>query len=146
MRVKNLAIYLSLPRAFGSTSAETILDSLTVETNLYEPRIRSSNMAIIKQIPFSLEVTVAGTFLESIAPTAQIVPKGIMADYIVTVLGQDGFDSSVMLSVDGLPSGVSPTFQKNPVVPGDSVRLSIPTDALTKNLIYNLTLTGTEMI
>lgn len=101
---------------------------------------------IIKEGPFTLEITSSGDFFLTITPVALTVPRGTVAQYQFDLTAEDGYDSPVTIEILDLPVGIIPTFSKNPIVPGESSILSIPTSALDKNTLYNLRWRGTEVV
>ena len=101
---------------------------------------------IIREGPFTLEVTSAGDFFLAVLPLAQVVAKGTAGVYNITLNGSGGYAGPVTISVLGLPAGVVPVFGKNPLSPGDTTTLTIPTAALTKNTTYALTWRATEVV
>ena len=68
----------------------------------------------------------APDFQLTVAPSAQTLPPGGSVSFAVGIGSVDGFAKPVSLSVDGLPAGVTGTFDPNPVVaPGTSL-LNLP--------------------
>jgi hypothetical protein len=64
------------------------------------------------------------------------------AAYALQLTAINGFDSSVNLSLDGLPEGAGAEFDLNPITPPGTSNLTIQTSAGTPVGDYPLTLTG----
>ena len=102
------------------------------------------NMAIIKNVTFSLEVRVAPDFFLVVAPTALVVDKGAVASFVVTATAAGTYSKNIQLTLTGLPAGVTPTFSVNPIGPNGSSTITIPTAAIPVGVL-SLVLTGTEV-
>jgi len=77
------------------------------------------------------------------SPASQSVVAGNSASYSVTITPTGGFNAAVTLSVGGLPSGASGTFNPNNQVMTSST-LSVTTTTGTTPGSYPLTITGTS--
>ena len=82
-------------------------------------------------------------FSLSASPSLRTVTRGSSTTYTMTITRVSGFAGSVTLSVTGLPSGTSSTFNPNPVTSTSST-LSIKTSSSTQKGSYTLTITGTS--
>ena len=101
---------------------------------------------IIREGPFTLEVTTAGDFFLPVVPLALSVPKGTLATYQITLTASGGYEGPVTVEVIGLPAGVTASFGKNPLLPGESTSMAIPTASIPKNTILALTWRATEVV
>lgn len=81
-------------------------------------------------------------FSVTASPASQSVVQGGSTSYTVTVTPSGGFTGVVSLSVSGLPSGASGTFNPASLSSGNST-LSVATAASTPAGTYPLTITGT---
>jgi len=90
------------------------------------------------------QVTSGPDFTVSASPSSQTVLQGNGTSYTVSVGAQNGFTGNVNLSVSGLPSGASGTFDVNPVVNSGTSTLSISTLTSTPAGTSTLTVTGTS--
>jgi hypothetical protein len=81
-------------------------------------------------------------FSLSASPASQSVLQGGSTSYSVTVTPTGGFTGSVTLSVSGLPSGATGTFNPNPTTATST--LNVSTAATTPTGSYVLTITGTS--
>ncbi|TML47076.1 MAG: hypothetical protein E6G19_00305 [Actinobacteria bacterium] len=79
-------------------------------------------------------------FALAASPASQSVTQGGGTSYTVTISRSGGFASSVSLSVSGLPSGATGSFNPNPAT--SSSMLSVTTSASTPTGTYPLTITG----
>ena len=103
------------------------------------------NMAITKNVTFSLEVRVAPDFFLVVAPTALVVDKGGIASFVVTAASAGTYSANIALTLAGLPVGVVPTFSVNPIGPNGSSTISIPTENIPVGVL-SLVLTGEEVV
>lgn len=83
-------------------------------------------------------------FSLSATPGSQAVTAGAVMSYITTVTPSGGFTGNVSLSVSGLPSGASASFNTASVHGSGSSSLSISTTSSTPTGSYPLTITGTS--
>ena len=104
-----------------------------------------ATMAIVKNVPFTLEVRTAPDFFLAVAPAALAVDKGAIASFTVTATAAGSFAKNIQLTLAGLPTGVTPTFSVNPIGPNGSSVISIPTVNIPVGPPIPLVLTGTEV-
>jgi hypothetical protein len=117
----------------GSTPAGT--DSLT---------ITGTSGSLAHSAAATLVVTAAGNFTLSATPTSQTVNQGNGTNYTITVTPSGGFTGTVNLSVSGLPSGASASFNPASVTTSGSSTLTVSTSSSTPAGTYTLTATGTS--
>ena len=91
-----------------------------------------------------LVVNAIADFGISISPTSQTVNPGENAGYGVTISSSAGFTGVVNLSVSGLPTGATATFNPSSVQGSGLSSLSIVPAANTAPGTYALTITGTS--
>jgi hypothetical protein len=84
-------------------------------------------------------------FAIEIEPDTQVVEAGESVDYSVILTSLYGFDSPCTLSVSGLPSFTSASFEPNPCAPTDTSVLTISTQGLTPAGTYTLLVTATKV-
>jgi len=82
------------------------------------------------------------SFTLSASPTSLTIVRGNDGSDTITVKPSGGFTGSVKLSVNGVPSGVSASFSKNPTSSSSSLRFS--TSRRTVTGTYTLTIQGTS--
>jgi uncharacterized repeat protein (TIGR01451 family) len=83
-------------------------------------------------------------FSIGITPDTMKVIQGESTSGTVNLIGLNGFNSPVNLTVTGLPSGAAGNFSLNPAAPSPTAdsQLNITTTASTPAGIYTLTITG----
>jgi subtilase family serine protease len=86
---------------------------------------------------------VVGDFSITATPASATVTAGAGTSYSATVTGSGGFNSSVGLTVSGLPTGASASFSPASVTGSGSSTLSVSTSTTTPAGTYTLTVTGT---
>jgi hypothetical protein len=80
----------------------------------------------------------------SAAPSSVTVAAGSTASYTVKTNGVNGFAGGVALSVSGLPSGASASFNPASISGSGSSTLSISTSTSTPTGTYSITVVGTS--
>jgi hypothetical protein len=103
-----------------------------------------ANVAIIKNVTFSLEVREAPDFFLVVAPTALVVDKGAVASFVVTATAKGTYSKNIALTLAGLPGSVVASFSVNPMGPNGSSTVTIPTVNIPIGILA-LILTGTEV-
>jgi uncharacterized membrane protein len=91
-----------------------------------------------------LVVTAIGDFGISVSPTSQTVNQGQNIGYGVTVSASGGFTGLVNLSITGVPTGASATFNPSSLQGSGLSSLAIVPGANTPGGTYTLTITGTS--
>jgi hypothetical protein len=90
-----------------------------------------------------IPTTATPDFMISATPASQTVAVGASTTYTVTVSPQGGFTGTVSLSVSGLPSGATGTFNPTSISGGSgSSTLTVATASTTPTGSYTLTITG----
>ena len=85
-------------------------------------------------------------FTITATPSSRTIKQGEAAEYTVTLTSVAGFSSSVDLSVSGLPSGATASFDPDPLTPmtsGAQSILAVTTSLATPTGTNTLTVTGT---
>ncbi|MBC7195106.1 MAG: fibronectin type III domain-containing protein, partial [Caldisericia bacterium] len=91
---------------------------------------------------WSFKTTSSPNFSISSSPISRTISPGQSTTYSITVTSINGFNSSVSLSLSGLPSGATYSFSKQSGIPTFSSTLTINTTSSTPTGTYNLTITG----
>jgi hypothetical protein len=81
-------------------------------------------------------------FSMSASPSSQTVIQGNGTSYTANVGGSNGFSGAVTLSVSGLPTGATGTFNPTSVSGSGPSTLSVTTASSTPTGTYTLTITG----
>lgn len=99
-------------------------------------------IAEVKTVSLEIEPKVVPDFSLDVSPSSITVTKGESAVYSISVAPSGGFDSSVSLSVSGLPSDVDYEFTPDSGVPPFASSLIIETSVDTPTGTFELTITG----
>jgi serine protease len=83
-------------------------------------------------------------FSLSVSPTSRTVTAGNSTTYTATIAASGGFTGTVALSVSGLPTGVTASFNHTSVTTAGSSTLTVKTNSTTVARSYQLTITGTS--
>ncbi|MGA2459796.1 MAG: zinc-ribbon domain-containing protein [Candidatus Bathyarchaeia archaeon] len=83
------------------------------------------------------------TFTLSVTPSSYAIDRGGQGSFIVTVIATGGTPEPVLLSVSGLPQGVTYTLSSNTVTPTATLTLTINSSADTPLGTYPISITGT---
>jgi hypothetical protein len=129
-----------------STSSVTFTASATAATGTSTVTITGTSGSLTHTTTISLTVNaqVVGDFTISATPASATVTAGGGTSYTATVTGTGGFTGSVGLSVSGLPSGASASFNPTSVSGSGSSTMSVSTSTSTPAGTYTLTITGTS--
>jgi hypothetical protein len=90
----------------------------------------------------SLVVKPPPDFALSITPTARSVKHGSSTSYTILVSPQGGFSGAVTLSVTGVPSAASATFDPSAIVGPGASTMTVKTGSKTRRGTYTLTVSG----
>lgn len=105
-------------------------------------KITATSGSIVKATRVSVNVTLPPDFYLSATPATQTIRRGENATYGVTVNPQRGFNQTVNLSVSGLPSGATATFEPATLPGSGSTQLTVATAPETPAGTYTLTISG----
>jgi len=120
----------------------TVTAAASLTPGSYPLTIIGTNGSLLHSVPVTLVVNPTPDFGLSVTPSSQTVKRGASATYTVGVSSQGGFGGTVNLSVTGLPSGVTATFQPGSVpAPGTSTMI-VKTTGRAARGTYTLTVTG----
>jgi hypothetical protein len=127
----------------GSASTMTISVGSTTVTGTYTATVTGAGTNATHTITISLTVTASNAdFSISASPTNARVPQSGSTSYTVTVSPTNGFNSSVALSVGGLPGNTTSSFNPTSIASGSGTStLTITTSGAPKGN-YTLTITG----
>ena len=111
-------------------------------TGTYTLTIKGEGGGKVHTTTVILEIKGAPDFTINASPPLRSIYKGEATFYTVVVHSIEGFNESVNLSVEGLPSGASASFDPNPVIPTAESKLNIQTTSDTPSGNYELTIKG----
>ncbi|GEM_PF-1396404 len=117
-----------------ATAAEAGL-AVTAHTNAQLNTAHLDNVSIVSPAP---------DFTISASPASQTVTAGNGTSYTATIGALNGFSGSVALSVSGLPTGASGSFNPASVSGSGNSTLSVSTGTNTAAGTYTVTITGTS--
>jgi uncharacterized membrane protein/uncharacterized protein YdeI (BOF family) len=126
----------------GGASALTISASASAAPGIYSLNLTGASATLTRIIPLALTISAQGTFGLAMSPLSQSSAPGGGAAYTVAVTPQNGFSSTVNLSVSGLPAGASATFSPATIAGSGSSTMTVSVGASTAAGNYNLTITG----
>jgi len=134
------------PTSIGGsgTSTLTIATTAAATPGTYTLTITGSSGALSHTASVTLVVTAAAKpdFTIAATPASQTVTAGSGTTYTVTTTAENGFAGSVALTVSGLPSGATGTFNPTSIGGSGSSTLTIATTASVAAGTYTLTITG----
>jgi hypothetical protein len=128
----------------SGTTTLAITTSSTTPAGTYPLTITANDGSITRTAAVTLLVDPVGDFGLSISPPSQTVSPGENAGYGVTVSASGGFTATVSLSVSGLPTGATATFNSNSVQGSGLVSLAVVPAANTPPGNYTFTVTGSS--
>jgi hypothetical protein len=136
----------SLNPTSGSPSFNSILTVSTassVAPGQYVMTITGTAGAKTQTTTVALTIGQAPDFRIDVSPGSGTSTQGETASFSVNVVGLNGFNSQVSLSLSGLPTGVGGTFSVQSSVPDFSSTLTLTIPANSPTGSFTLTITGT---
>ncbi len=128
----------------GSGSSQlAITTAATLAAGSYPLTITGVSGAATHATLVTLVVSQPPDFTLGVAPGTVAVKRGGQASATVSVGSIAGFSSAVGLSVSGLPSGVTGSFSKNPVPPGQQSTLTLKASSRARTGTTTITIKGT---
>ena len=131
----------------GSGSSQlSVTTALTLPPGTYPLTISGTGGGLVRSTAVTLVVNTPPPpdFALSLSPTSRTVRRGSSTTYTITVTAQNGFSGTVGLSVSGLPSGASASFNPPSVVRAGSSTMTVRTTGKTARGTFTLTVRGTS--
>lgn len=127
----------------GGSSTLTITTASSVAPGSYSLTITGTSGTITSHVPVTLVVQ---DFSLSATPGSATVNAPGTATYTVTASGLNsaGFNSSIALSVSGLPTGATASFSTSPLAGAGTSTLTVTVPASSAAGNYGLTISGTS--
>lgn len=130
------------PGEINSTAA-IIRSSQTSPGGVYTIKIKGTTGQLVKEVTVQVTVIVPGSFTLSANPTSQSVNSGSSTSFTLTVVGADGFNQPVNLSLTA-EGGLVASLSQSTVNPNSSVTLTVNVPAATAAGAYRVTVTGSS--
>jgi hypothetical protein len=135
------------PTSTTGSSTLTFTASSTATVGTSTVTITGTSGALTHTTTISLTVTSnapAPDFTISVSPTSLSVARGTSGTYTVTITGKNGFAGAVSLSVTGLPSRVTGTFNPTSVTGSGTSTLTVTVNRRATTGTRTLTIKGTS--
>jgi hypothetical protein len=126
----------------GETSL--IVNTINATPGTYSLTLTASAEGKVHSVQATLVITAAADFALTASPSIQNVTAGNATTYTINVNETNDYVNSVTLSVLGLPTGVTASFNPTSVIPASTSVLTLTTTSNTVNGTYNLTVQGTS--
>lgn len=107
------------------SSSLTLSTDSSVAAGSYSMTITGKGGGMSRTATVKLIVSQAKDFRIDVSPTSQTVNQGQTTSYSISVVGLNGFNSQVSLSVSGLPAGSGHVFSTPSGTPGFSSTLTV---------------------
>ena len=127
----------------GSTTM-TVTANSTAKVGTFALTITGTSGGLHRSTAVTLTVNPGPNFSISASPSSQTVTHGASTTYTVTVTGSGGFTGNVTLSVGGLPSSTTATFNSTSVTGSGTSTLTVSTTSQTSTGSRSLTIKGTS--
>jgi uncharacterized membrane protein len=121
-------------------STLTLTASATAATGTVTLTITAISGSLSVSTALTLTVQAFGNFTLTAAPSPVTITRGSSGTTVITIVPTDGFDHSVTLSVSGLPTGVTGSFNANPTTSSSTLTLKVSSSASTG--VATITITG----
>jgi VCBS repeat-containing protein len=125
----------------SSSSSLSVVTSSSTPGGNYQLTITGASGTDMHSVTVILAVQ---NFTLSATPSSQSVSAGGCASYTVTVVAQNGFSGPVTISLSGLPSSASASFNPSSINGSGSSTLTVCTSNATSAGVYMLTITGSS--
>jgi hypothetical protein len=129
--------------AASGSSTLTVTTSASTPVGSYILTITGATATLSHSVNVTLNVNSTGDFALSVSPTTLQIPRGGNGSDTVTVSALQGFTGAVSLSISGLPSRTSASWNPSTVTGSGSSVLTIRVNKPARSGTYNLTITGT---
>ncbi len=126
---------------FSSTLTIAVLG--TASPGTYPLTVTGSGGGQTHPATLMLTISQAPDFRIDLSPASQSVPQGQPSSYSVNVVGSNGFNAQVSLTVTGLPSGANGVFSTSSGTPTFSSTLTVTLPTSTPSGSYVLVIQGT---
>lgn len=130
------------PNPAGSASTLTLSAGSSASAGESTVTITGTSGSLTQSTFVYLTVTAAPSFSLSVAPSALTVAQAGNNTSTVTVNPENGFNSPVILTVSGLPSGITASFSPNPATSTSTLTFAASSSAPTGTA--PVTVTGTS--
>jgi len=133
-----------IPSPGSGNSTMTITVGSNTPTGTYPIMITGNGSGVQQTATVTLTVTAPPTFTISASPGSVTIQQGYQATSAIMTIGSNGFNSAVMLSSSGTPTGTTVSFSPNPIpAPGSgSSTMTITVGSGTATGTYPITVTG----
>ena len=133
------------PTSITGTGSSTLTVDTTASTpaGTYSLSLKGASGTLSHTVTLTL-IVVAATkdFTISISPESEGIAAGNSATFTVTTTAVDGFNSSIALTLAGLPSNATGTFKPTSITGAGTSTLTVTTKTTTPVGNYTLTITG----
>jgi len=130
------------PSSTTGASTLTLTASSTAATGTATVTIKGTSGSLSASTTLSLTVNVPAGFSLSASPSSLTLVQGASATTAIAITDQGGFNGSVALSVSGLPSGVTASFNPSSTTGASTLTLAASSAAPTGTA--TLTIKGTS--
>jgi hypothetical protein len=124
------------------SSTLTLTASSSISPGSYSMTITGTGGGRTKTATVTLIISQAPDFRIEASPPSQTASQGQAVSYSVNVVGLNGFNSQVTLSVSGLPTGANGVFSSPSSTPNFSSTLTVTLPNNVQTGSYTLTITG----
>jgi len=134
----------TIPAPGSGTSTMTITVGASTPAGSYPITVKGSGGGIQESTTVTLTVTSSATFTMSASPTSLTISQGNHGTSTITTTALDGFNSSIVLSASGMPSGTTVSFNPTSIpAPGSGTStMTVTVGASTPTGTYPITVTG----
>lgn len=127
----------------SGNSALTVSTATTTPTGTYTLTITGTSGGLSHSATVTLVIPTPDYSI-SATPASQTVSQGNSANYTTTIAALNGFTGAVNLTVSGLPTGATASFNPTSITASGTSTLTITTASTTAIGTYTLTITGTS--
>ena len=130
--------------AGSGNSTLTVSTATTTPPGTYTLTITGTSGTLSHSTTVTLVVQGPPDFSISASPSSQTVTQGNNTTYTTSISALNGFTATVNLSVSGLPTGATASFNPTAITGSGNSTLTVSTASTTPAGTYTLTITGTS--
>lgn len=128
----------------GSTSELRLATGSNTQPGTFPFTVTGTQGGTTRTAQASLTVADPSDFSIAATPAQRTVTQGQSTTYAVTANAINGFNSSVALSLTGLPTNTTASFSPTSIMPGQNSTLTVHTTANTPEGNHTLTIRGSN--
>src|SRR5581483_2655885 len=126
----------------SGTSQLTVATAGSLAPGSYPFTLTATSGSLTHSVSLTLVVSAAADFSIAVSPATQSVQPGSSVNYTATLTAQNGYASATNLTLSGLPTGATASFNPQSLTGSGNSQLTITTASSTPVGTYPITITA----